>query len=379
MEIIMKIIARGTIASSRDETPFQSRAFPRICVLPSGRWLCGFRAAPSKATMTGQRAMLTFSDDQGATWSEPVEPFIPPPVDGKPGLFRGVAITPLGERRILAVLDWVDHSDPSLPFFNETTEGLLETRIFLAWSEDDGNVWSEPVLMDTAPFDCPTPVTGPVLCLANGDLACQFELNKHYHDPKPWHHSSVLMFSKDGGKTWPEHVLASNDPDNRIFYWDQRPAVLPDGQIVNLFWTFDRKKAVYRNIHARRSDDNGRKWSQMWDTGIPGQPAPSVILPDGRLSVVYVDRTASPLLKMRASKDGGRNWPECTEIVLDRASQGNQTKDKQSMQDAWAEMAAFSLGLPATAITRNGDVLVVYYTGPSTNQTDIKWVRVGAT
>ena len=88
--------------------------------------------------MARQRAMMTHTDDEGATWSEPIEVAVSPTVDGKPGIFRMVAATSLGERHVLATLCWVDHSDPSLPFFNENTEGLLDTRIFLAESEDDG-------------------------------------------------------------------------------------------------------------------------------------------------------------------------------------------------------------------------------------------------
>ena len=47
------------------------------------------------------------------------------------------------------------------------------------------------------------------------------------------------------------------------------------------------------------------------------------------------------------------------------------------MQDAWAEMGKYSVGLPATVQLENGDILVVYYAGPETDQTDIQWVRIG--
>ncbi|MBI4025498.1 MAG: hypothetical protein HY360_10995 [Verrucomicrobia bacterium] len=161
-----------------------------------------------------------------------------------------------------------------------------------------------------------------------------------------------------------------------FFYWDQRPGVLANGRILDAFWTFDRKTAVYLNIHARESRDNGRTWSEMWDAGIPGQPAPPVSLPDGRIALVYMDRTKAPALKLRLSSDGGRSWPKETEMVLYEAKLPTQTWDKKSMQDAWSEMGKFSVGLPATATTRNGDVLIVYYAGTHTNQTGIEWVRV---
>ena len=373
----MRIVDRGPVISSGTGDR-RSCCFPGISVLPCGRWLCGCRAAPFKSATTGQHALLTWSDDEGRTWSEPRAPFTPPLLDGRPGLFRGCRTTALGGPEVLAAVLWVDHSDPALPFFNEETEGLLDCRILLARSADNGETWSEPCLMDTAPYDVPVPLTGPVLILPNGEWACQFELNKHYNDTATWRHASVLMFSRDQGATWPEHVRVSDDPEARIFYWDQRPAVLSDGRVLDVFWTFDRGEAVYLNIHARESLDNGRTWSAMWDVGVPGQPAPPVSLPDGRTLMVYVDRTGPPEIKARVSPDFGRTWPDETECVVHAAEQPSQTWRKASMQDAWAEMGEFSVGLPATARLPNGDVLVVYYAGPETDATSIHWARLSA-
>jgi len=319
--------------------------------------------------------MLTWSDDQGRRWREPFEPLRPPVLDGKRGVFRSVYPTPLGGDEVLVTLLWVDASDPSLPFFNEKNDGLLESRLFHSVSTDGGESWSEPALMDVNPIQMWTPPTGPALLLPDGTWAAQFELNKHFDDGTPWRHSSILMFSRDRGRTWPLLSVAGNDPSNRMFYWDQRPGVLADGSILDAFWTYDNKAAVYRNIHARRSADGGRTWSALWDTGVPGQPAQPVTLADGRIGLVYVDRTAAPLIKMRASADGGASFPAETELVL-YGGEGTQTERKGAMRDAWAEMGRFSIGLPATAPLAGGDVLVVYYAGPETDVTDVEWVRI---
>lgn len=372
----MKIIDKGTIINGKKDTAQQSCCFPGICVLPSNRWICGFRAAPTKKGTAGQKALIAWSDDEGKTWSDSIDYFVPPSVEGKPGIFRGVRLTALGGEKVLATLCWVNHSNPYLPFFNEKTQGLLDSKIFFSLSEDNGISWSKPWLMDTTPFKQPTPITGPVLILSNGDWACQFELNKPYYDTSEWRHSSVMMFSKDRGKTWPEHVITSNDPENEIFYWDQRPAVLTDGRILNLFWTYDNNAGKYLNIHARESLDNGRIWSNMWDTGVAGQPAPPVSLPDGSIGMVFVERTAEPVIKMRIGKDNGRTWSDDTEVIIYKIDTSSQTWQKKSMQDAWAEMSEFSIGLPTTGLLHNGDILVAYYAGHYADLTDIQWCRI---
>ncbi|MBP7936141.1 MAG: exo-alpha-sialidase [Phycisphaerae bacterium] len=372
----MHIGHEGTVVASEPGTDRQSCAFPGICVLPTGRWLCTFRAAPAKLATVGQHVLLTWSDDEGRSWCKPRALCVPPRIEGRPGLFRAAYLTALGGDRLLAVLCWVDHSDPSRPFFNEQTQGLLDSRILLSWSEDGGGRWSSPLLVDTAPFHVPTPITGPVLCLGNGDLACQFELNKPYEDCGVWRHRSVLLYSCDSGRTWPEHAITSGDPANRVFYWDQRPAVLNDGRILDLFWTYDNEAAVYLSIHARLSIDHGRTWSDLWDTGVSGQPAAPVELGDGRVAMVYVHRDGPPVIKLLCSEDGGRSWPAGSGLTIHETGLGSQTRVKGSMQDSWAEMGAFSVGLPATAALPGGDVLVVYYAGPHADRTDIRWSRV---
>jgi len=344
--------------------------------MPSGRWVCGFRAAPTKKRTAGQHALIAISDDEGSTWRTVLDPFVPPPVDGRPGLFRAAYPTALGGDKVLAALCWVDHSDPALPFFNEETEGLLDTRIFLSLSKDGGLTWSAPRLIETSPYKVPTPLTGPVLLFPDAQWALQFELNKPYYDPNPWRHASILIFSFDQGQTWPHHTIVSHDPDNRIFFWDQRPAVLEDGTLLNMFWTYDRTAADYLNIHARKSTSGGRLWSQLWDTGVAGQPAQPVSLPDGWIAMVYVDRTAAPAIKLRVSADAGKTWPEATEMTLYQPELASQSGKKSSMQDALSEMEKFSLGLPTTARLPNGDLLVVFYAGPEPDLTDIRWLRV---
>ena len=188
--------------------------------------------------------------------------------------------------------------------------------------------------------------------------------------------TSSLLRAWRIGRTWKSTVDVHTDPARRIFCWDQRLERLADDAVIGLFWTFDRRANEYLNIHARRSGDGGRTWGPLHDTGVPGQPARAVGLTDGRVVMTYVDRTAAPAIKSRLSKDGGQTWPANSEIVVHQRAQSKQTVTKHSMQDAWAEMSAFSIGLPDATLLPDGDVLVVYYTGLDPDHTDIQWARI---
>ncbi|OHB55212.1 MAG: hypothetical protein A2Y12_09305 [Planctomycetes bacterium GWF2_42_9] len=370
----MEIIREGVVFASVPGTDKQSCAFPGCCVLPNGRWIVSFRVASKKDNVSDQRVMFSYSDDQGKNWSEPYMPFQRRPVDGKDGCFRAAYLSSFGGKRVSAAIFWIDATDLARPFFNEKNGGLIDTRLFISWSEDCGETWSDPSIVDTMPYNVPTPVTGYCLNMPNGEIACQFETYNEYDATCPWKFRSVMMFSSDGGRTWPRHVVVL--PAERIYGWDQRISLLKDGSLIDMFWTYDNVTSTYLNIHSCKSVDGGYTWSKLWDTGIPGQPGLALSTLDGRLVVPYVDRTNSPAIRMRESQDDGRTWSKISEITLYDPSIECQTLVKKQMNDVWIELEKYSVGLPAPAILPDGKMLIVYYAGVDKDRTDIRWVLV---
>ena len=371
----MEIMARGLALRGVADGDSSSLAFGSVAALPSGRWLAAARAAPRKEDVHRQTVVLAHSDDEGATWSPPRAPFAGIPLRGRAGAFRAMNLTALGGRDVLATLAWADVEEDGRPFFDPATEALREMRLFLSRSSDAGLTWSPPELVSTPPYDrMATPVTGPALVFPDGTLALSYETNKLAGDPAPWRHASALSFSTDGGRTFPRHARVTYDPDGRYFHWDQRPSVLKDGALVDFFWSYDAKAGTYLNIHASASADVGRTWTPLWDTGVPGQPAPARELPDGRWVLVYVDRAAAPAIDARVSSDRGRTWGGATRIYAADASM--RVEKENSMADAWSSMSRFAVGLPATAGLPDGDVLAIWYAGPEPDRTDIHWARL---
>ena len=356
-----------------------SCAFPSVAVLPSQRWIVSYRASSRKWHEGDQHVRLTWSDDEGRSWHEPLRPFEPPTMAGRPGRFRMGCLEPLGGRQVLIAFAWQDYGDPERPVFNPQTKGgSVDFKAFFAVSEDEGESWGRLTEIDRSPFHTlPTPLTGPIRVLPNGDWACQFETNQPYDNPGPWSLAAVMKFSSDGGRTWPRHVKHAWDPADRLIYGDARPRVLRDGTLLSFYWTFDNATGAICNMHAARSTDCGQSWTTPWDTGVPGQAAPPVSLPAGEVALVYVDRTAVPAIKVRLSRDMGRTFPDATELVLQQSGIGQRHGQHQDVQGWIDDIERYSIGLPdAAPLAAHNEFLVVYYNGPDHDHTDLEWVRV---
>jgi hypothetical protein len=373
----MPIVDRGTAFSGGAGGDHQCATAPIIVVMPDGRWLCSLRTTKKKSDGDGHLS-LTWSDDEGRSWSEPARPLITPEIEGCRGDFRGLKMTLLEDGSLLAAIKWVDRSEPKRKLFSASDSGVQGGRFFLSRSFDGGESWSKPGQLPPFEFDeSVTGPTAPLLRLANGDLAFPIELSKPQGDDSPSRHFAAFMYSPDEGRSWPEHAIVAHDPTRRIFYWDHRPVVLSNGNVLELFWTFDTQEGVYLNMHASRSGDHGRTWSPIWDTGLPGQAGPPLCLRDNRIALVYVDRTGAPAIKIRVSGDDGASWPQSSELTLYRSEAPPSTSAGRELKEAWSEMYEFAVGLPTLAETATGDIIAVYYAGPEADQTGIEWVRIG--
>ncbi len=369
----MEILDKGIIPKPVKDKNFKSNAFPCIEKLPSGRWLCAFKAAKKKGDCDFQHAVMTWSDDEGKTWIPPYEPVRLPAVNGVPGQSRSIYFLSLGGSRVLMLLNWVDASDMLKPYYDPVNESLKDTRIFFCFSQDNGETWSKPELMDTDPVNDPVPLTGPPLMLKDNTIACQFEINKHVWDTSKWVHKSAMIFSHDGGKTWGDVVKVTEIPD--MYYWDQRPSVMEDGKtIVDFFWTLDGKRQQYLNIHARESMDGGKTWGEIWDTGIYGQPGQPVDLGDGRIATIVIDRSERPVITVRTSRDRGRTYDDML-VIYDR-DLDKQDSRNMSMNEAWDEMGRFSVGHPNLIKLQNGKILAYYYAGNHCDNTSIEFIVI---
>ena len=372
----MRIIGQGLVYDAR--TAPRHRAFcsfTECAVLRDGGLLVAFRAGSSKDA-ADENILIFASDDQGESWRQ-VFAGLEPRLDGVMGGWRGGSITELAPDCLLGFFDWFDRSDPTRPLSNPATQGTLPSRLFLMVSSDRAATWAEAREIDTRPY-AGIAATGAPMRMANGDLAVPYETWKGYDDPSPGEHHALLHISHNGGYSFDQQTIVAHDPQGQVLYWDQRLAVDPQsGQVVGLFWTHDRRAEQDRNIHIAWGSPDGREWSPVVDTGIAGQIAAPLPLPDGRLLMAYVHRHYPPTLRAVISPDFGRTWDTDNELVFYESGSGQESgmAGKRDFGDYWSDMRVWSFGHPSARLLPDGTVFITYYGGDSSSLS-VHWVRL---
>ena len=385
----MQIVDSGILSRGQPDSSRAILTFPTVIALEDGSLLASYRTGTTKDS-DDETVEFVRSLDNGRTWSEPWKPFENPTLDGLSGSLRVCYLTELSPGHLLAAALWIDRTTyPGGGLFNEETEGCLPMSVLLADSDDNGESWSPWRLVPMPAEIGPPSLTAPVLMLADGSLALSIETNKQYNDASPWMQKVVFLHSQDhqgtkgrqgsGGKPavdqrWGEPVVAGEDPSGRIFFWDLRCGVAPDGRVAIFAWTYDTVTTRYLNIHRRISADSGHTWTDVEDLGFADQAARPAMLADGRVVLPYVDRFGSRSIRARLAATIDAPFYAATEVVLYQQEQasGDQT---DSTSELLSEMSLWTFGLPYGEALADGTALVVYYAG--TDETmDIHWARI---
>jgi hypothetical protein len=370
-----QIVESGILAHGERGTSRAIRTFGATVTLPHGVVLATCRVGSTKDS-DDEHIELFRSQDGGRFWSAAETLTVTHPY-GKPGSPKLCYLTALSNGRLLAACMWIDRAaHPGKPLFNAETEGCLPMDILLAESRDEGRTWG-PWRNVSMPAEIgPASLTNPILRLADGALAMSIETNKTYLDRGKWYQKVVFFHSHDDGRTWGPPIVAGEDPTGRIFNWDLRCCVAPDGRIATFAWTYDTQNGRYLNIHRRISRDHGRTWSASEDIGITDQAGPPATLPDGRIVLVWVDRFVTHSIRARIAASVDAPFDPSSEVVL--YIHGGQADRDESTGELLAEMGAWAYGLPFATVLPDGDILALYYAGDNAAM-DIRWMRLRPT
>lgn len=164
--------------------------------------------APTGNTFLNLPELIARSTDKGQTWT--VSALGPPTYTqngGGAGAMTGMGWTPAGGSKGTYVAAY--------GFTPSTAAGSGQPQIVAQRSTDDGQNWSDPVLIDDSDPTLQWTSFYPQLNVApNGRVDVVFETNRNDSND---HFDVYYTYSNDGGKTWAKNVKISDQPINFDF------------------------------------------------------------------------------------------------------------------------------------------------------------------
>jgi hypothetical protein len=347
---------------------------PGLVWLSDREFLCVFRRAPASEAIDAFYGICRSTDggrtyvDQGLLWDPKGDDRAYSYVYAYPTLMPDGALILAGSR-------W-DRSGEDWQIYNPITLGGLPIQSLIFTSRDGGRTWTPPQVV-VSPQGRMANSSGRIIPLKDGRLLLPVETWKAYDDPNPPMQSSLALFSSDGAKTWKDYAVVAHDPRGCIIYWNGMFTRLRDGRLFVMYWTKDYQSGKDLTIHATWSEDEGRTWTEPYDTGILGQMGSSIDVGAGRVLAAYNRRDMdNPGIYAAVSEDGGRTWPPFGEhtVIWDARGRdiiGNRDQEHTGLFDE----GLFAFGKPDALLLPDGTVYIGYW-ATSNFVSHLRWCRV---
>ena len=272
------------------------RAWAALEVASNGDLLVAYKDGSDHHRTPDGVLVLARSIDGGQTWEDKK------PLVAEPGWdwFTNHGMTRLADDTIL--LHTIRRRNSTRP------DGARKSfcRGSFTRSVDDGHLWQERGQEMICPFmeewgnSC---AYGKVSELEDGTLMVPFYgVPKGVQDTRL--RSLAVAFSHDGGRSWPEFVSVYEDRKGDVNPSETDLIRLPDGRYLLMI----RANAALR-LYRSYSEDEGRTWTPIEPTDLPGQCPALIYLASGAILCAYRDmRREQPGMSCAVSPDLGETW-----------------------------------------------------------------------
>jgi len=292
------------------------------------------------------------------------------------GEIRAAHIAELASGGLFAFMTWFERPGPDSKLYDGQSDRLLESRLLAAESEDGGRTWKGYREIDTGGLrGCAQ--SGPVLHLPS-EVLIPFETYEHEEGAAHAVQAARCLPTAEG-RSFDRVVTVAKDEEQRVYYWDERLAYSSSHErAVALFWTYDRVAEKDMPIHIAWSSADGRSWEAPRSTGIRGQIAQPLPLPDGRLLAFYVHRHPPGSMRLVASNDAGKTWDVDGELVVYQSGGARERglAGESDFARYWEDMSTWTFGHPTGAMLDENTVLLAFYAGKSKDCLSARWARV---
>lgn len=313
--------------------PYRYLGWPTMVKTKGGELIVAFSGDRDGHVCPWGKTQIIRSRDNGATWSDPET------VNNTPLDDRDAGLIQTNEGTLLT--SWFTSLAFERPSFEaaynryarvgEKIDAETKSKWLGNWvrrSEDGGKTWLPPSrTVASAPH-------GPIQLRDGRQL---------YIGPGVWKEKESLVVeqSADDGRTWQVLTTIARPEGNKNVIVEPHLVELASGKIIAMF-RHQPKDESQSFLLQSESNDGGKTWTPLHDTGILGYPPHLIQLKNNWLLVVYGFRQEPYSERACISRDEGRTWDTKNEIILTYA----ESRD---------------LGYPASVQLDDGSILTVYY------------------
>lgn len=260
--------------------------FPFLCELDDGTILASHQLGEAFESVNGT-TYLSKSTDGGKTWEAPYGVF--DKTEDVVPTTNYCKISKADEKTLIMFGYEYFREDPTLPIGNPLTGGMLDDRIIVSYSKDNGKTWTPREGIDSKASPC-VEASAPITVLQDGSWATPITNTQAWDGSVTLPITGRLLRSYDCGKTWNDDVVCMEFPQGNITCYEQRLCQLENGTIVVIGWNEDPVTGKLLNNHYTISTDNGKTFSAPMDTGIHGQASSVCAIGGNRLLALHALR-----------------------------------------------------------------------------------------
>ena len=329
--------------------------FPYACELDDGTLLAAHVVAEAFESVNST-TRLSKSADHGRTWIL-LPPFYDKSTYSVP-TSDSLKPTNLGNGNLLLFGYEFFRGDPESTIGNPLTGGLLDARIILLRSSDNGASWTGAEEVPCV-WGRHAEASSPILVLKNGDWVSPIAEFSKWDGSYSVPYKGRLLRSSDRGRTWNDDAVTMSVGEN-VSVYEQRVCQLEkSGDLVAISWNEDLKTGERLNNHYAVSKDNGITFEGPFDTGIRGQASSVCAIGGDRLLALHAKRrdTDKPgIYAYIVNLENGKWVIESEALIWEPAFPIMKTTNM-------AEIFSFlKFGQPGARLLSDGTILTTHWT-----------------
>jgi hypothetical protein len=251
---------------------------------------------------------------------------------------------------------------------NRDNLGYVPVDVILLRSADGGRTWEGPRTIDP-------PLVGPsfeichaILELPDGRWLAPMGTWKNWKGEAPNGMKAVALVSRDQGATWPEYMDVMDRHCEGVIHFEQSITRLSDDRLLAVAWAFHEASGSTEPTPYAVSND-GKTFSPPRPTGLHGQTAKIIALPDGGILCLY-RRHDKPGLWANLSRMDGDTWINLAETPLWQGAASGMIG-----RPGADDLSSLKFGFPSMVVCPNEEVLAVFWCCEDCIH-NIRWLRI---